>query len=61
MKRNLKKQRGLALLEYCAGAAVIVAVIWAAMNTMGTDLSELFGRIGDWADGQLPGDGGNGN
>ncbi len=61
MGNLMKKQRGLALLEYCAGAAVIVAVIWGAMNTMGGSISDLFGRIGNWAEGQLPGDGGSGS
>ena len=44
-----KKEGGFALLEYCAGAAVILVVLWAAVNTMGDNISTLLSSIGNWA------------
>lgn len=41
--------RGFSLLEYCAGAAVLVGIIWAAVNTMGGQVSGMVKSIGDWA------------
>ena len=44
-----KKERGFALLEYCAGAAVILVIVWAALNTLGTNMTDLLDSIGTWA------------
>lgn len=54
MKTNLltlkgKRERGYTLLEYCAGAAVVLAVIWGALNTMGGNITQLLDQIGQWA------------
>ncbi len=43
------KQEGYALLEYCAGAAVVAIVLWAAMQALGSSVSSLLGTISDWA------------
>jgi Flp pilus assembly pilin Flp len=43
------QERGYALLEYCAGAAVVAIVLWAAMQTLGASVSTLLGNISDWA------------
>ncbi len=44
-----RKQRGFALLEYCAGASVILVIIWVALNALGTNMSDLLSSIGGWA------------
>lgn len=44
-----REERGFTLLEYCAGAAVIAGIIFAALQTMGTNLSAYLGAIGSWA------------
>ncbi len=40
---------GFALLEYCAGAAVIAAVIWGAFYALGGDIKQFMTDIGTWA------------
>jgi len=47
--RLRNSERGYALLEYCAGAAVIIAIVWVALQAMGTNMSELLTAIGEWA------------
>ena len=44
-----RNQRGFTLLEYCAGAAVIAGIIFAALHAMGENLGSYLGAIGDWA------------
>lgn len=59
-----KKESGFSLLEYCAGAAVIMVTIWAALNLMGQNVSGLLGAIGDWATSratEISGSGGQGS
>lgn len=62
-KRN--NQRGITLLEYTAGAAIIIGLVWGAMSLMGTNLQHVFDNIASWAqhraDDISSGDGGNGN
>jgi len=48
-KSVTKRERGYTLLEYCAGAAIIAGILWTALSTLGTDLSNLLGAVGDWA------------
>lgn len=43
-----KKQRGFTLFEYCAGAAVILGVVWTAMSAMGTSMSDMINAIAKW-------------
>ena len=45
-----KNQKGYTLLEYCAGAAIIAGVIWAALSTFGTSMSGMFDALSDWTD-----------
>ena len=47
--RNAKREGGFALLEYCAGEAVILVVIWGAMQALGDNISTLLGAVGSWA------------
>lgn len=44
-----RKEEGYTLLEYCAGAAVIAGILFAALQTMGTNLGNYLGAIGSWA------------
>ena len=44
-----RKEEGYTLLEYCAGAAVIAGIIFAALQTMGSNLSNYLEAIGSWA------------
>ncbi|MGI6680285.1 MAG: Flp family type IVb pilin [Bdellovibrionota bacterium] len=53
-KRN---QKGLTLLEYCAGAAVVAVIVFAVLQAMGGKLQTAATNIGDWAvdrSGDLP-------
>jgi len=67
MKNNSKRSRregGFSLLEYCAGAAVILVTIWGALTLMGNNIEGLLGAIGTWAtqrQGEIAGTGGQGN
>jgi Flp pilus assembly pilin Flp len=47
-KKN-NRQKGYTLLEYCAGAAIIVTVLYTALNGLGDQLSSFLGNIGTWA------------
>jgi hypothetical protein len=49
------------LLEYCAGAAIIAGILWAALGRLGDDLSDLLDAIGDWAQDRKGEIGGGGN
>lgn len=44
-----KGERGFSLLEYCAGAAVILVTIWGALTLMGDNIETLLNSIGNWA------------
>lgn len=53
MKMRVKvkeNQKGYTLLEYCAGAAIISAVIFVALQALGGNMSGLLESIGSWAD-----------
>lgn len=49
MKRVKGRERGFTLLEYCAGAAIVVSVLWAALSSFGAQMSGLFNAMGSWA------------
>jgi Flp pilus assembly pilin Flp len=49
MKGTKKNQRGYALLEYCAGAAILAAVMYAGLQSMGSQVSGLLTKVGTWA------------
>ncbi|MCB0329630.1 MAG: hypothetical protein KDD70_08200 [Bdellovibrionales bacterium] len=44
-KRN---QSGYALLEYCAGAAIVAGILWAALSTFGNSVGGLFDALSSW-------------
>ena len=45
-----RDQRGITLLEYCAGAAILLGIIWGAMSLLGTNVSKLLASVAGWAD-----------
>jgi hypothetical protein len=47
--KHHRNQRGYTLLEYAAGATVLLALLYAGLNTMGTGIKDLMGGIGTWA------------
>lgn len=47
--RNRRKESAFTLLEYCAGAAVLMVLIWGAINAMGGNVADLLDSIGNWA------------
>lgn len=48
--KNRKNQKGYTLLEYCAGAAIISAIIFVALQALGGNMRGLLESIGSWAD-----------
>ncbi|GEM_PF-3100079 len=44
-------ERGLSLLEYAVGAAVLAGIVVTAMNAFGTGLSAYFSNLGVWISG----------
>ncbi|MCB9029480.1 MAG: Flp family type IVb pilin [Deltaproteobacteria bacterium] len=45
-------ERGLSLLEYAAGAAILAAVVFVAMGTLGTSIQGLLQAVSGWANTQ---------
>lgn len=45
-----KNEKGFTLLEYCAGAAIICGIVYAALTSMGSGISNSAEAIGTWAD-----------
>ncbi len=71
MRNLIKKQfrlvrndeRGFTLLEYVAGAAVILTTVWAAMSLTGNSMADLLTSIQNWLGRRataIDSDGGNG-
>ena len=48
IKRRGSNESGFTLLEYCAGAAVIVGIIWASLSALGTNLKGFLGSLSTW-------------
>ncbi len=49
MIKRRNNQKGLTLLEYCAGAAIIGVVVFAVFKAMGGGMKEAGQNIGNWA------------
>ena len=47
--KRAQSDRGFALLEYCAGAAIIAGVIWVALSNFGGSLSGMLNSLSSWA------------
>jgi type II secretory pathway pseudopilin PulG len=59
MKKNesarIRRQRGYTLLEYAAGAAILLGLLTVGLTNMGTGVRDLLTRIGNFAtQSQLP-------
>ena len=48
MVRN-NSEKGFTLLEYCAGAAVLLTIVWAALTALGGNMKTFLDSIGSWA------------
>ncbi|MCB0337955.1 MAG: hypothetical protein KDD53_00055 [Bdellovibrionales bacterium] len=48
-KRYGRSERGLSLLEYAAGAAVLISVVYVAMTAFSDGMSNFFNSLGNWA------------
>ena len=46
---SVADEQGFTLLEYCAGAAVVMLLVYTGMRAMGTSVGQFFGSIGTWA------------
>lgn len=49
MKQDRRKQKGYTLLEYAAGAAILMGILFTGLNAMGTGVQGLLTEIGNWA------------
>ena len=47
--RKKNCERGYTLLEYTAGAAIILTIIWGALTALGTNMDAMLTEIGEWA------------
>lgn len=46
-----KHEKGYTLLEYCAGAAIVLGVLYGTLNTVEGTLTRFLSKVGAWADG----------
>ena len=51
-KPNNYKQSGYTLLEYSAGAAIIMGILYFSLNALGTGVKDLMQGVGTWASDQ---------
>lgn len=47
--KRIKKSRGYTLLEYSAGAAILMGILYAGLTTMGNGVKDLLNGVGVWA------------
>jgi hypothetical protein len=45
----IKKQRGYTLLEYAAGAAVLMGLLYIGVQALGGGVQDLLEAVGVWA------------
>lgn len=43
-----KNQKGFTLLEYCAGAAVLLGIVVAGMSAFGDGIADYMEGLGNW-------------
>jgi Flp pilus assembly pilin Flp len=48
MITNKKNERGFTILEYCAGAVVVMVVLWAAFDALGGNMRTFMQGVGSW-------------
>jgi hypothetical protein len=46
---KFKAEQGYSLLEYAAGAAIIMGILYFSLNAMGTGVKDLMQSVGTWA------------
>jgi Flp pilus assembly pilin Flp len=44
-----EREKGYTLLEYCAGAVIVVTLVFSGLQTLGGDLKTFLINIGAWA------------
>jgi len=49
MNKKSYRERGYSMLEYAAGAAIILAILYGAMNLLEGGVTNLFSSISEWA------------
>ncbi len=47
LKRK-NSEKGFSLLEYCAGAAVMICIVYGAVYALGGNMRDLMNSIGSW-------------
>lgn len=47
--RKNKKSLGMSTLEYAAGAAIIITIVWLGMKSFGTGMNEFLNGVANWA------------
>lgn len=47
-KKNRRSESGLSMLEYAAGAAVLIGIVYIAMNTFGQSLGGFIDGLSTW-------------
>jgi hypothetical protein len=45
-----KSEKGYTLLEYCAGAVIVVTLVFSGLKSLGGDLKTFLENIGNWAE-----------
>ena len=50
INKRKRDQEGFTLLEYCAGAAIILSIIWIGLNTLGGSMQNMLNNIAGWLD-----------
>jgi len=53
------REKGYTLLEYCAGAAIVLGVVFGTLQTVSGNLTKFLTKIGAWADSYQIGNGPN--
>ena len=52
--KNNKNEQGFTLLEYAAGAAVLISVVFVGLSAMGQNLDTFFDGVATWLTNQTP-------
>lgn len=45
-----KHEKGYTLLEYCAGAAIVLGILYGTLQTVQGSLTKFLTKVGTWAD-----------
>ena len=48
VRTGKKSERGFTILEYCAGAVVVMVVLWTAFDALGGNIKEFMEGVGGW-------------